>query len=234
MHCRASRRTSRRDARELDAIRLTRKALGPDVPILATVFSPLSTAVKLASRDAVFARIKSEPGVVHALLRTLTETEKAYVAAVLDAGADGLFYATQLCGARAISDADHETFNKPYDLEVLSVLRGKSAISLLHLHGDDLSFARFFDYALPLVNWHDRRTSPRLLEGRLQWTHGAVCGGLDESNTLLTAPPKVAATDVKAMLHQSDGMRHILTPGCVLPMSVLDDVLDAVRGAVEG
>jgi uroporphyrinogen decarboxylase len=220
-------------ARELEAIRLTRRALGPDVPILATVFSPLSTAVKLGGRDAVFERMKSEPAVVHALLRTLTESEKLHAAAAVEAGADGLFYATQLCGARAISDADHETFNKPYDLDVLSAIRGKSSISMLHLHGDDLSFARFFDYALPLVNWHDRRTSPRLLEGRTQWTHGAVCGGLDESNVLLTAPPKIAATDVKAMLRQSEGMRHILTPGCVLPMSVLDDVLDAVRGAVE-
>ncbi len=219
--------------RELRCLRLVREALGPDVPIVQTVFSPLTTAAKLAGRDRLVAMLRQAPDAVREGLEAITRTEVAFVRACMEAGADGIFFATQLAGTDGPGTEPYRAFGVPYDLRVLEALAGWSHLSVLHLHGEAVPFGLFAEYPLPLFNWHDRRTPPDLEEGCRLRSWGAAAGGLDERGVLLEGTPDQAAQDVLAVLGRTRGWRHLLAPGCVLPLQVPPENLDAVRGTVE-
>ena len=60
-------------------------------PLIETIFSPLTTARKLAG-DLVFTHMREAPEELHAGLEVITETTRDFLLAVLEAGADAVSY----------------------------------------------------------------------------------------------------------------------------------------------
>src|SRR5207245_2823924 len=94
--------------RELEAVRLIVRGRHDDAPVLHTVFTPLTIAKKLAG-DRLRDDLRAAPAAVEGALETITRTMTRYANAALDAGADGLFVATQTATrgrgpVRAIAD----------------------------------------------------------------------------------------------------------------------------------
>jgi uroporphyrinogen decarboxylase len=117
---------------------------------------------------------------------------------------------------------------------ILDAVGGTSAFTLLHVHGRDVYFDQASALPVHALNWHDRRTAPRLGEGQRR-SAGAVVGGLGEGKTLLAGPPDAVTAEVREAIAQTGGRGVILGPGCVLPLATPDAhlaaVLDAVRTA---
>jgi len=220
--------------RELRCVRAVRRALGPDVPIIQTVFSPLTTAAKMVTSPGLVEMLRTHPDSVHRGLETITRTEEAYAAACVQAGADGIFFATQMAQASVMIQDEYVRFGRPYDLRVLQAVGTTNRLSIVHVHGIDTFFSLFVDYPTPLLNWHDRRTPPDLRTGQMQIPNGAVVGGLDERGILIEGPTSRITADVRGILRLTGSRRHLLGPGCVLPLSIPASHLTAARSAVEG
>lgn len=216
-------------ARELEAVSRIRKGRGDDAPILHTVFSPLSIARKLAG-DRLRDDLRADEAAVRPALEAITETMVRYVRASLDAGADGLFFATQTSTADFITMEENGRWGAPYARRVLEAVRGMSGLTLLHIHGRDIFFDQIAALPVDAVNWHDRLTAPSLAEAKRRVRH-AVVGGLAEGTTLRTGTPAEIAAEVRDALRQTDGTGVILGPGCVLPLDVPDAHLQAVLDA---
>jgi uroporphyrinogen decarboxylase len=135
--------------RELAAVRLVVAGLGGRTPFVMTVFSPLTLAYKLAGQ-AVVEHLREHPADLHAGLETITPTTIRFARAALDAGADGVFFATQLAGHQWLSPAEYEEFGVRYDLAVLEAVSGRSTITVLHLHGQDVFFELANRYPITL------------------------------------------------------------------------------------
>jgi uroporphyrinogen decarboxylase len=218
--------------RELRCLRLVRAALGPNVPILQTVFSPLSTAAKMLPEADIVRMLRTQGAAIHAGLETITRTEEGYVDACMRAGADGIFFATQLAERDRVGSELYMEFGIPYDRRVLSALGAGTRLSMVHVHGFDILFDAFLTYACGMINWHDRRTVPDLLTARRRFP-GTVVGGLDEWGVLLDGPATAVDQDVRAVISRTQGAHHVLGPGCSLPLAVPRDHLLTARGAVE-
>ncbi|HEV8617138.1 MAG TPA: uroporphyrinogen decarboxylase family protein [Methylomirabilota bacterium] len=217
--------------RELEAVRLIRKGRADDAPILHTLFSPLTVARKLAG-DRVLDDLRAQPAVVIPALDAIADTMGRHGRAALEAGADGIFYATQTAASDVLTEVESARFGAAYDRRVLEALGGASALTLLHVHGTSIYFDQMA--ALPgvhAINWHDRRTSPSLAEGKAR-TRGAVVGGLAEGQTLRTGSPEAAAAEARDAVRQTSGVGVIVGPGCVLPLDAPDATLAAVVAAV--
>ena len=80
--------------RELEAVYRIAQGRDEDVPVLHTVFSPLTVAHKLAG-ERLHDHLREAPDDLRAGLETITATLVRYVATAFEAGADGLFFATQ-------------------------------------------------------------------------------------------------------------------------------------------
>lgn len=197
----------------LEGQRIMMSELKSRVPVVQTVFSPLTSAVKLSGEKALLDHINDHPGSVHAGLEIITETTRGFAEKALSEGADGLFFATQMSNRGKLTPAQHDEFVRRYDLAVLDGLETKSWFNILHLHGPDVMFEAFNDYPVHAFNWHDCDDGPPLSEVA-EMTDKCLMGGLGHFGVLLEgAPPEVAA-QVEDAARQMQGRRLILAPGC--------------------
>ena len=214
--------------RELRSLELVRKAL-PEAPILQTVFSPLTTAAKLAGRALLLENLRSTEAAVLRALEAITRTEETYIAACLERGATGIFLATQFAGDNLLTAAEHERWCAPFEGRLLGCLHGRSEFSLLHLHGQAIVLDRFIQYPVPALSWEDAALP--MPEGRRRFS-GIVVGGLDRAGWMVTASPEVVRMKTRALLQDIGLERFILAPGCVMALRTPPANLRAVRELV--
>ena len=211
--------------RELEFIRLTRRELGQDWPMVMTIFSPLTLAYKLAG-DQLAQHLRDAPDAVHVGLRTLAGVTTAFAHAALAAGADGLFFASQWICARFCSREQYEAFGLRYDREVLEAVQHLSRVTILHLHGSDVYFDLADEYPVDALSWHNWETPPSLAEARQQ-TDLAFTTGLDLA-LLHAGPPEAIAAQARDAIVQTDGRGLILAPACVISPETPEAHLQAV------
>lgn len=218
--------------RQLEALRLIRELLGPDTPVIQTVFCPLSQAKNLAGQDQLLAHLRQAPQSVQAGLQTIAETTRAFVAAVMRQGCvDGIFYAVQFAQAHLLTPDEFRRFGMPHDRAILQAA-GSGWLNMLHLHGRAVYLDLISDYPAQVFNWHDRETPPSLAQG-LDLVQGAVCGGLRQEETLLYGTPERVRAEALQAIEETGGRRLIIGTGCVTPITSPAGNIRAARQAVE-
>ncbi len=215
--------------RQNQALAHTAKALGEQAPLLQTVFSPLTTARKLAT-DRLFADMRRAPDTLHRALGLITEVTVRFALDALSSGAHGIFFATQMASYRFMHEEEYEDFGCRYDLEIFAAIRGKTRFNMLHVHGEDIMFEPLSRYPVEMLNWHDRLTDPKLGEAAALFPHLLV-GGIEEHGTLIHGSEREIADEVKEALGQTGGRRLMIAPGCVLPVCVRDDQIQTALNA---
>lgn len=220
--------------REMAALKQIRRELGPEVPILQTIFGPLNSAHNLGG-ERTLADLRAHPEVLHRALDALTETTIRFALESLRAGADAIFYATQMATTRYLTEQEFAHHAEPYDLRVLEAIRAaQPSFVLLHIHGLDIFFDRLARWSVDAVNWHDRRTPPSLEEARGKFK-GALVGGLEEWQTLAGSTPQAVKAQALDAIRQSGGRGFILSAGCVIPVDTPEENLRAaIEAASEG
>lgn len=217
--------------RELEAVRLIARGRHDDAPVLHTVFSPLTIARKLAG-EALREHLRTAPGAVTSALDAIADTATRHALAALDAGADGVFFATQAATPDVFTADEFGIWEAPWMTRMLDALRARSSLTLLHAHGNDIYFDAVAGLPAHALNWHDRRTRPSLAEAKPR-LGGAVAGGLAEWGTLRTGPRRAIVEEVEDAIRQTEGVGLIVAPGCGLPLDVPDEHLDAVVATVK-
>ncbi len=216
---------------QLGVASTVRKAVPVDVPVLDTVFSPLTMAAKVSGRSAR-ELVDASRAELHRGLERMAADCIAFAQADLANGIDGIFYAIQWAGQGILSAAEQEEFGVRYDLEVLNTLRSQSQITMLHLHGPNPEFSIVQHYAADWVNWEDTETPPTL-EQALKLTSAGLAGGITRTPSELSPSSDIALATLRSAIRVTAGTRLLLAPGCVLPQEASPEVLDALREAVE-
>jgi uroporphyrinogen decarboxylase len=213
------------------ALALAAREWGGRLPILQTVFSPLTTARKLAG-DALIAQLRSDPEAVEAGLRTITDTTIDFAIRSVEAGAHGLFFATQLATHDLLTVAEYERFGVRYDLEVFRELKSRTRVNMLHVHGENIMFDLMASYPVEMINWHDRLTAPALKDA-LGMAKAALVGGVEERGLLVSGNERAVRTQVRDAIVQTGGRRLMVGPGCVAAIAAPEQniraVIDEVR-----
>jgi uroporphyrinogen decarboxylase len=207
--------TSPHLAGQLACLRSIRAELGPDTPLLQTIFSPLAQAKYLAGNDKIISHLRLYPDAVMIGLATIAETTRRFVEACLETGIDGVFYAIQHAQASLVTLEEYKTFGLPLDQEILEPAQ-ELWCNLLHLHGHDVYFSILDSLSFPIVNWHDRETYPSLAEA-LTLFAGAMCGGMRQ-DTLVYKDQAEVREEAADAIRQTNGKRFILGTGCVVPI----------------
>jgi uroporphyrinogen decarboxylase len=222
--------------REVEAVRRVRQALGPDAPVVQTIFSPLTMAAKIAGMTgAAFAGCLRDDPTATALrgaLGRLADDVVAFGRACVDAGADGFFFATQLAARGALPEGMYAEFGIPYDHQVLETLRPHAWALILHLHGEEPLFELADRYPVDAVNWHARETAPGL-GAALGLTRRGLVGGIARLGPVLGGSPEDAVAEARDAIAQAGGRRLVVAPGCVLPTTAPEANLLALRRAVD-
>jgi uroporphyrinogen decarboxylase len=162
---------------QLQALSAIRKAAGADTPIIWTVFSPLMVLPFLLAggRPSAVALMRSEPAAVDHALTAMAETLGAYARAAVAAGADGLFYATNMATRELSTAAECRRFQRPHDLRILAQV-DSAPFNVLHVCGTGILFDEFADYPMAALSWATVPGNPSLREAHKR-TGRAVIGG---------------------------------------------------------
>jgi len=214
-------------AREQKSLKLLLdKVKGEEVPVIFTIFSPLTIANKLSGnqlREHLKAGYKEA---VHYALKVITETTCNMARAVLDAGADGIFFAAQSSTYDFMTVKEYREFGVPYDLEVLKAAE-KGWMNTVHAHGENIMVEVLKDYPAPIFNWHAWETLPAVNEASII-TGKCLMGGLSRTD--------ITKCNRNAIRHQIfecfrmlDGRHQILTPGCVIRYPLDNDMLSYIK-----
>lgn len=218
--------------REVQAVREIRKLLDEDVPVLPTVFSPFNVANSLMGEFLAEA-MEQYPDELRQAMDVLTEVTTKFALATLEAGADSIFFATQMARPQLTTEEQFQTWGAPYDQHVLSAVREETDFLLLHIHGDEIYFDLLVPaYPVDAVNWHTRVAGPSLQDARAKFD-GALVGGLTEEVLVAGQPDEVRAQAVDAV-EQMDGRLIIVGAGCVTPITTPQENIQAVREAIGG
>lgn len=217
---------------QLEALRLICTELGPNTPVLMTIFNPLSQARKLAGPDRMLAHLRQAPEALHAGLRIIAKSTHRFVEAAAQTGIAGLFYAVQHGQYGLLSSTEFEQFCRPYDLQVLEAAR-PLWLNMVHLHGLEVMFDQVADYPIQIINWHDQETPPSLSEGQRRFP-GIVCGGIRREETMVLGTPTQVAAEALQAIDATTGERFILGTGCVIPITTPYGNIIAARQAARG
>lgn len=204
-------------AQQLECLKALRNALGPEVPLVETGFDPYQQLL----RNVGFAEApnlwRHRKETLQAL-GTVSESLVRYIKAAKALGVEGFFLsingAIQEGYPRGSSREIYETFQRPFDLELLRAAEGM--VRILHVHGVGLDPGRVLDYPCEVVSLSDRLSgNPSLAELRTR-TNKCLMGGIDETKIQERTLPALAHEVDDALAHA--GTRNfILAPGCTIP-----------------
>jgi uroporphyrinogen decarboxylase len=218
---------------QLDAVRLLRGALPPEVPLIETVFTPLAVLGEMVETpQELRAHLDSHPDLVRRALDAVTATFEPFVAAVLRAGADGIYLATvDWASADLLTPAQYREWARPWDQRILRAAAG-ARFNVLHVCKSRNLLLELADYPVAAFSWAATDpTNPTLRQG-LERLPGAVMGGISQDDTLQTSDAGPALAELRAALEQTGGRRWLAAPGCSIPPTTPKENLRAVRDAL--
>jgi uroporphyrinogen decarboxylase len=220
---------------QVTAIGAVARGLGPGVPVIQTVFSPLTVASYLVgkSKSRVVRELRKRPDLVRPALERIADALVDVSARSVKAGAAGIFYAIAGFASKdAMPEDVYREVVLPHDLSVLERLPGGAWFNAVHLCGSNLHFGLAHDLPAQVVSWsiHNQGT-PSLAEGR-SMSGRAVMGGLGQRASLLFGPPAEVEAEARRAIAETGGRGLLLAPGCSVPPRAREANLAAIVQAV--
>ena len=218
---------------QLEALRRIRAGVGDDPPITWTVFSPMMVVPYLlpGGVEQALAVAREEPKALEAALDAITHTLAQYARLALTAGADGLFYATNVARRGLLSAEECRRFQRPYDLRVLDAVAA-APFNALHICGAGVHFDEFGDYPAQALSWAPGDGNPTLREAHRR-TGRAVMGGLPAKPLIASLTRAVIAERARAAVSEMNGRALLLGPDCSINPDTPEALLHAARAALE-
>lgn len=209
---------------------LNRLLNGEDFPYLQTIFTPLSSAFKLAGKR-LFTDLKEHPVEVHHALRAIAETTCNFCKANIEAGVAGFFLASKCATYDFMTDNEYSEFGVPYDLEVINSYVNQTYFNIIHIHGENTMFKRLIEYPVNCINWHDRWTNPSMAEAR-KLTEKCFLGGINERRFKDELRGVSLEEHLKEAITSAGARGLMLGPGCVAQLPVPEENFAVAREAV--
>lgn len=214
----------------LFARQLQKQLKGEEIPYIQTLFSPLTTAKKLAG-PRLFEDMRSHPEEVHQALKAITETTINFIKLNIEAGVAGFFLAVQCANTAWVTEEEFDEFGVPYDLQVIEAFKDQTYFNVVHLHGENTMFEKVAAYPVQCINWHDRWVSPTMAEAR-KISDKCFLGGINE-RWLITAKPEEILGHMQEAVASSGRNGVMFTPGCVAELNTPQINFYALRTAIE-
>jgi uroporphyrinogen decarboxylase len=121
----------------IEVVRSLKKAVGPDVPVIARKSAPFEIACMLRGSKYVYKDMRRKPEFVHQILDIVTEADIVMGQALIEAGGDIVMCFDPTASGTCISKKDYATFALPYNQKMIKAMKKAGAKAMLmHICGD--------------------------------------------------------------------------------------------------
>lgn len=215
-------------ARELASLKILREKIeinNDQVPLVFTIFSPLTTAAKL-SKNKIFEHIeanKKNLNLIYEALENITKSTISLIEKAIEIGIDGVFFANQLSDYEKIEESIYKEFGEKYDLEVLKATN-KLWFNIIHAHGNDIMFDILKDYPSQAFNWHAWESLPEV-SYIANTSNKTILAGLVRGDITNKNKNKISDEIYKTLI-STKGKKIIISPGCVIRYPLDENILN--------
>jgi uroporphyrinogen decarboxylase len=217
----------------LDIVAKLRRAVGPDVPVVAWPSPPFRTACMVRGNEEIYRGFYREPNFVKEIIEACYEPCVAYGKALIDAGADIIFTSNPTASTNCISREHYEEFVHASSRDMHRALKAHGAeIVIFH----------------PCGRWHDRLDL--LVDEAADVLHfdkvgidsfksefSEKCvymGNVNTVQTLLSGTTTDVRDEAIGCLEKgAGGGRYILSADCIVPRNTDPANLKAMADAIE-
>lgn len=202
------------------ALGLVVRGMGDRVPVLQTVFSPLSVASYLVGREnrKLVRDMRNHPEVVLPALERIAAALIDFSERSVQAGAAGIFYAISgFATPDAMPASVYDELAFPLDQRILEALPQEAWFNVLHLCGSHVTMDVGRRLPVRAVSYSiHNQGNPSLAEAR-RLTGKAVMGGVEQRRVLVGGPAEDIAAQVRDAITSTGGRGLLLAPGCSVP-----------------
>ena len=209
----------------LEELRKTRRTVGPDVPLLATIHGVLVSAChatdgmgKFTDPDNTVTRhLKEDPAPVAAGLEAVAQTLDDLCAECVAAGADGIYYAALGGEEYRFDEALFVRYVKPLERIILENAHRRGLV-FLHICKDRVRLPMYQGCTADVVNWATNECRYTLADGARLFPESVILGGFDNrGGALLSASPEELERQMRQMRESVGNGRFIVGADCTLP-----------------
>jgi uroporphyrinogen decarboxylase len=210
-----------------------RGQLDADVPMIMTVFTPLSLADELAGKKGLDEHL-AQPAKLKAGLERITETYEVFVDLCFAAGVDGIFFATTYWASRdRLTEKQYDEFSRPYDERLMNRIRKRGWLNVLHVCKANNMLLHLADLKPDAFHWDATDKTNLSIGDGLKRLNAPVIGGLDGERLANDGAGPWVDEQLKACAEATGKRRWIAGAGCTVPANIADGALEHVRKAVE-
>ncbi|HEY6332552.1 MAG TPA: uroporphyrinogen decarboxylase family protein [Blastocatellia bacterium] len=213
---------------ELTALSRIHDAIGKETIFIETIFSPWTTARRLAKSGGLSEAMSRFPEALLAAMDNIATSLAAYAREAVGRGASGIFLSLGAATDDVMTREDYETWCRPFDLKVLNAV-SDAPFNVLHIHGNRIHFDAVADYPAKALNWSHHSAPPSLKDGKA-FSGKTVMGGVNEGTASHVSAPEIAR-QVQETISSIGTRGLIVTPGCSVPT---DTPVRNLRAIAEG
>lgn len=217
--------------KHLEALRLVEQGAS-DIPIVVTIYSPLSQAQMLSGADLLIRNMRNHQDRLRTGLNIITESILRFFDSLKNINIAGIFYVVNHASYSVMSEAEYIDFGTPHDQKILGAIPQKWWFNMLSLQCNAPMFNIVRNYPVQSIHWNASKTRPNLDKGKGQ-IRGAVCGGLSTNQHLHLGTPTTVRSVAREAIQSVDARRLILAGGDSIPVTTPISNLRALREVVD-
>ncbi|HJQ69906.1 MAG TPA: uroporphyrinogen decarboxylase family protein [Blastocatellia bacterium] len=215
---------------QLTALSIINEEIGSEALFIETIFSPWTTARRLARADLFAEARKRHPEALLAAMDAISTSLAGYAREAVRRGAAGIFLSLGAATDAVMSAEEYAIWGRPFDLKMLEAVRD-ARFNVLHVHGKQIHFDPLLDYPASAINWSHFTTPPTLVEGRARWRK-AVLGGINETTAAHLSAAELK-NQISHALAEAGPRGLIVAPGCSVPTDTSERNLRAIASAAK-
>lgn len=200
---------------QLDCIRGILARRDTEVPVVQTVFSPLTQAKNLCGgADAIARHWRENPGKLRTGLERIAENTIAFMKELAALHLDGVFYTIQDAGISG--GPGYRELCRDLDETILSGAPGW--LNILHVHGTTDDFSEFLSYPVAMIHG-DEADFGRSFESLKQGTPPLLGGGIPWPVQGYQNTREAAEAGRRCRERMKGSANWLMSPSCVLPVA---------------
>ena len=214
---------------QIKAMKFIQQEVDGKIPTMMTVFSPLMVASQIDPN--IILHYRKDPQLIKEQFKIIITAMTDFTKASLEAGANGIFLATQHFNNRLTNEERLELAFNPMKSLIKKTVK-KNNFLVLHLHGDNPDYELATKLPIDAINWHDQQTTPNLSEAR-QIFKGGLLGSLNAESWKDISDPAELEAVISSVYTNFKGSGLIIAPGCVIPQFVSDPLIEVAVKTIQ-
>ncbi|PJF43946.1 MAG: hypothetical protein CUN55_06520 [Phototrophicales bacterium] len=217
----------------LEVMRLMDEAIKGPVPLVMTIYSPLSQAVLLAGETLLLKHLRQSPERLKTGLNTLMSNTLRFLDALQTSRVAGVCYMITHADLQFLSVTEYETFGRVYDLQILETLPSQWWLNIVNVQGKFPMMEVISSYPSQVLAWPAHLTDNFDLASAKIARQGALYGGLDVEQDLHYGTPLKVRDQARHAFELVNNRRLILGTNSPLFVTTPQANIRATREAID-